>query len=1059
MGKGVDDLTEAPERRPRRAAFGAVGPVLGVLGLLLLAALIALWLERRPIASHFIDREFAKRGVPARYHLTDLGFGRQRLTDVVIGDPAAPDLVADWIETDTRLGLSGASLEGVRAGHVRARGRLVDGRVSLGALDRLIPAPSGKPFALPALHIDLADGRLRLDTAAGVLGFKLSGQGRLDDGFSGSAAVTGERLQAGGCVLDRPQAVLRIATRRGAPSLTGPVRIANATCAGAEVASTGIDVTATLSPSLDRWQGSARIATAALQGGGVRAERARGSLDFAGRQGGTAGTLDLAATGMAGAAGTASGLAVKGRYQWAGTAGFDGTVQLADAAVAGRWRERLDALDGAAGTPLAPIARALRRHGEAALRRFDGSLAIAAQLASCPGATDRCIAAQLREASLSAASGARVGLAGGTGLSWRGGAGLRVDTTLTLAGGGLPTMRVALAQAQPGAPIRGRALVSPYAADGGRLALAPVLFTATPGGATRIATRVTLSGPLGDGRVDELALPLDARWDGRAALAINPGCATLSFRRIAVSGLALDAASVPLCATGPALLTLAHGQLAGGARLGAVRLAGRLGTTPLALAATGAELRLADRGFALRGIEARLGPAERLTRLGVAELAGTLTGANLAGRFNGAAGQIANVPLLLGDAAGDWQVRGGALALTGALTVSDAAADPRFAPLAARTVSLALAGGRITAQGVLYEPTANQKIADVRIEHALGDGRGGATLAVPGITFTKDFQPDRLTRLTLGVIAEVRGTVTGEGHIDWSAAGVTSGGRFATAGTDLAAAFGPVSGIAGTIVFTDLLALESAPGQVATVKSINPGIEVTDGTIRYRTLAGSRIQLEGARWPFAGGALTLDPSLLDFSAAQARRLTFHVAGAAAEQFLQQFDFQNLDATGIFDGELPMIFDVDGGRIEGGKLSVREGGGGIAYVGAITQKDVGFWGNLAFQALKSLRYRNLTIAMNGPLAGEMITEVRFAGVSQGQGAKSNFLIRRLQRLPFVFNVRIKAPFRGLVDTAQSFYDPKRLISRNLPQLLDEQNKRAAPPSTQPAIQPPASETVP
>jgi len=87
-------------------------------------------------------------------------------------------------------------------------------------------------------------------------------------------------------------------------------------------------------------------------------------------------------------------------------------------------------------------------------------------------------------------------------------------------------------------------------------------------------------------------------------------------------------------------------------------------------------------------------------------------------------------------------------------------------------------------------------------------------------------------------------------------------------------------------------------------------------------------------------------------------------------------------------------------------------------------------------------------MNGPLAGEMVTDVRFAGVSQGAGAKSNFLIRRLQKLPFVFNIRIAAPFRGLLDSAQSFYDPKRLLKRP-----------PASPVIVPDIQPTESKIVP
>ena len=74
--------------------------------LLVLAVVLAgLWLARKPIARGFIDRKFADAHVPARYTIEELALGHQRLTSIVIGDPRNPDLVADWVELETSVGL------------------------------------------------------------------------------------------------------------------------------------------------------------------------------------------------------------------------------------------------------------------------------------------------------------------------------------------------------------------------------------------------------------------------------------------------------------------------------------------------------------------------------------------------------------------------------------------------------------------------------------------------------------------------------------------------------------------------------------------------------------------------------------------------------------------------------------------------------------------------------------------------------------------------------------------------------------------------------------------
>ncbi|WP_375393465.1 YdbH domain-containing protein [uncultured Sphingomonas sp.] len=1088
----------------RRAARAAI-----VVAAILLGALLLLWIDRKPIAEGYITRTLAAAGVPARYTLAALGPGHQRLTNVVIGDPARPDLVADWIETETAIGFGGARLTGLRVGHVRLRGTMVRGRVSLGTIDRLLPAASGQPFALPAIDVAIADARMRLATQAGVVGVKIVGSGRLDDGFRGTVAAVSDRMMALGCAGTQVAAALRVATTAGRPTLRGPVRVDGIVCADGRVGGIAADLDTTLTADLNRWTGRAVLTIGRLDGAGYAAQRAHGDVSFEGTaaqtQGRVAVSLIAPRTGSMGA----GQVAVAGAYRLGGTSAFDGTVRVANVLLGtdflpiapsppprrrpGPRRETLgdrvhravarasrpdpglrrggdrggekgwgtsletaiaSVISGVTGTPIAPLVAASGYAVTAAARDVSVTANVALAWARGQGVV------RVEAARLASASGVRAALSGGDGvridIAKRT---VTIDGNLAVAGGGMPGIRASLHQAKADDPVRGIATVDPYAAGGARLTLTPVAFVAGRGG-TRVSTRATLSGPVGAGRVAGLTLPIHAHW-GAAGLLVDDRCTVIGFDRLMLSGLVLGRVRTGLCPVDGALVHVAGGLVGGGAALAAVRVAGTLGASPFSLVTDKAVLRMAGAGFAVDGVHALLGPSDRQTQLDFGQLSGTATGGRVAGRFAGGAGTIANVPLALSAAAGDWRFAGGVLSLRGTLGVADVDEDARFKPLSARGVVLTLANGRIDATGALHEPTRGVKVADVAIRHDLSAGAGTADLTVPVLAFTDTFQPDLLTPLTYGVIAAVKGDIAGAGHIAWSRTGVTSMGRFRTGALDLAAAFGPVTGLAGEIVFTDLLSLQSAPGQVATVRTINPGIAVNDGRIVYQTLPGARIVVDSARWPFAGGTLTLDPTLLDFAAPAERRITLRVDGAAADQFLLQFDFKNLNATGVFDGVLPMIFDESGGRIERGTLTVRGGGGGIAYVGEIGQKDLGFWGNLAFQALKSLRYQRLSITMNGPLSGEMVTAVRFAGVSQGAGAKSNFLVRRLQRLPFVFNVTIRAPFRGLLDSAASFYDPRRLIERNLPALIEEQEKRAAPqPSSVPApIQPPASRTVP
>jgi len=1042
----LDEPVAVVRRRRGRLVLVAV---LGIIAL----ALLALWIERKPIAADLIDRELARRGVPARYEVKRIGFRTQRLEGVSIGDPRSPDLVADWVEVDLRPTFGTPEVREIRAGGVRLRGRLVNGRLQLGAVDKLLPAPTGKPFRLPDLRVALSDAQLALETPAGPVAMRIDGRGNLANAFVGRYVASAPTLEIGGCAVTGVNLSGSVTTRAARPNFTGPAKAAQVACGDARVAVLAATLDATLQPGLDGWRGQAKLASGEVLVAGWSAANARGQLDFAGDAAGTAGALRLAGLDVSGPPARAVRAELGGRYaieparaerldQEPATAAtsirFEGGLTANSLALASA--PRLDGFaDSVAGTPLGPLVRALARYAAAVGR--SSNLHATLSLATRAGAGSvRIASAELT------GGGAQLRFSGDEGarLVWPGPGTVQVDGQLALMGQGVPRILAELHQSAPGAPISGIAQMAPFDAGNARVALAPVRFE---GG--RFHTVLTASGPLAGGRVEGATLALEGRI-GPGGLMLNPRCAPLGFESLSVSGLKLEPARLRLCPVGPALV--ANGRVAG--TIEAPRLRGTLGSSPITLAAERA--RFDGAGFRIAGLATRLGSGDAVSRLDVAELSG-VPGRALAGRFAGASGQIGKVPLIVSGAAGQWRFADGVLNLTGELRLSDAADPPRFNPLASRDVALRLRGQALTATGTLLEPQSGARVAAVDLRHNLTSGAGSADVDVPGIHFGPELQPEKLTRLTLGVIADVNGTLGGSGRIAWNAEGITSSGLFHVAADSLAAPFGPATGVKGDIRFTDLLGLVTAPDQVLTVETVNPGILVEDGVVHYRVLPEFKVAVDSARWPLAGGVLTLRPTVLDFSEEAARHLTFDIAGLDAAKFINKLEFENLNATGTFDGTLPMIFDRDGGRIVGGSLTSREPGGTLAYNGQVSNADLGIWGGIAFDALKSIAYRNMSIQMNGKLDGEMVSEIRFNGVSRGTikpvatgliARVGGQLATQLQRLPFIFNIRIRAPFRGLIASARSFSDPSLLIQDQLGPGFQAEK---------PTVQPPASET--
>ncbi len=1025
--------------------------MLSLLAGLFLALALA-WFSRRDIADNVISSQLESLGLPATYKIESIGADRQVVRDLVIGDPQQPDLTIDRVDVamESRWGVPWFGR--ITLVQPRLYGSYRKGRLSFGSLDKILFTGGKEPLRLPDLDLAIIDGRARMDTDFGPAGIKLEGRGRLRGGFAGMAAAIAPRLDVAGCRLARASLYGRISVNGEKPSFAGPLRLAGLDCpqAGLHLAGSAAQVDVRFDPGMDGAEGRMQLRGGALALVGNRMALSHGKLRFALRRNALTAHYELQGQGIETPQAVLASLTLDGVVR--AIEGFSRIEVEGEAAGSGLRAGR--ALDGALaglrrsgeGTLAAPLASRLR---EALLREGRESRFSAAYIVRTTGEGSTITVPQ---ATLRGSSGQAVLALSRLQLSTGGPGAPRFEGNFSTGGQDLPRIAGRIEQAKGGG-LAARLTMADYRAGEASLAIPELRLARTANGALGLAGQARLSGGLPGGKVTNLVLPLDGKWSPAKGLAMWRKCTPLRFDSLAFAELSLERRSITLCppAGGAAILRSGPGGLTIAAGAPSLTFTGRLGTTPIRIASGPIGLAVPGR-LAVRSLAVELGPEGSVSRYHIADLSARI-GKDIAGTFTGTDVRLAAVPLDLLDASGDWRFAGGRLTIAnGAFRLEDRQLDDRFQPLVAQDGTLALADSRLTADAILREPASNRAVVRAAIRHDTAAGRGGADLFVDGVSFDKKLQPDTLSRLALGVIANAEGTVRGAGRVDWTPDLVTSTGSFSSDGLDFAAAFGPAKGVSGTVVFTDLIGFVTAPDQRLKIASINPGIEANDGELSYELRPDLLLVVNGASWPFLDGKLTLEPTRMVLGAAEVRRFTMTVSGLDAAKFVQRLELANISTTGIFDGRLPLVFDENGGRIEDGLLVSRPPGGNVSYVGALSYKDLSAMGNFAFDALRSIDYRQMRIDLSGALEGEIITRVSFEGISQGMSAKRNMLTRQVAKLPIRFHVNLRAPFFRLVSSFKSLYDPAMVTDPRVLGLVGHDGKPLN-------IQPPVSEDRP
>ncbi|MFN4339455.1 YdbH domain-containing protein [Parvibaculum sp.] len=140
--------------------------------LLLLAAVsvavVWVWQQRRGLAEQMIAQALAERGIaPVAFTVSFIGLRSISLSDVVVGDPSAPDASIDSVTVSYSLGeLMSGHVRSIDVGEAGVRMTISEDGLSLGALDPVLKGEGGGDMQLPPVEISSLSAEIKTPQGA-----------------------------------------------------------------------------------------------------------------------------------------------------------------------------------------------------------------------------------------------------------------------------------------------------------------------------------------------------------------------------------------------------------------------------------------------------------------------------------------------------------------------------------------------------------------------------------------------------------------------------------------------------------------------------------------------------------------------------------------------------------------------------------------------------------------------------------------------------------------------------------------------------------------------------
>ncbi len=321
--------------------------------------------------------------------------------------------------------------------------------------------------------------------------------------------------------------------------------------------------------------------------------------------------------------------------------------------------------------------------------------------------------------------------------------------------------------------------------------------------------------------------------------------------------------------------------------------------------------------------------------------------------------------------------------------VVDTTEPHRFNPLSL-TGAVSLAQDIWQGQFDVATPSG-QLLGQMSLTHDGRAGQGGVQIHAPALTFAEGgLQPQTLSPLAANFVASpVRGQASFQGRIDWQTGGEgTSSGQLGLTGLDFTSPVGPVRGLNGTIQFTNLAPLTTAPDQRLTAREIETVVTLRDPVLVFG-LDKTSVTLAGGEVQVGGGRVRIEPLNIPLQADPSVRGVVVLENIQLGDLIDEAGFgESVEMDALVSGRLPFVRNPDGTlrfaggslfAVQPGRLSIhREALSGLEAAGGEAGAPPGMVEDLAYQAIEHLSFETLSADVDSQADGRLAVRFHING---------------------------------------------------------------------------------